>query len=84
MHWQVRSELRNIFFNEPQTQPTTEDDRIDIQVGLADWCMTLFHATRDPLAAFQAIFHRCRVAQFAWRMVYLIEYSSSYSMRNGI
>jgi hypothetical protein len=65
MHWQVREELSKLFKKGSRIQPTNEDDRLDIHIGLADWSMTLFHATRDPLAACQAIFHRCRVAQFA-------------------
>ena len=66
MHWQVREEFRNLFEGDAQLRHTTEDDRIDIHTGLADWSMTLFRATHDPQAAFQAIFHRCRAAQLAW------------------
>ena len=58
MHWKTREELR-IALNAGAWADELNKRRPDLHLGLADWCMTFFESTRDPLAAFQAIYHRC-------------------------
>ncbi|MBL9132847.1 MAG: hypothetical protein JNG86_16685, partial [Verrucomicrobiaceae bacterium] len=61
MHWDVREELRyslNRHFGR-ELEPV----RADLHIGQADWSMTLFESTRDPLAAYQAVYHRCTAAR---------------------
>ena len=68
MHSRIRDALRERLLDlfSKRRNKVHRDDRQHLHLGLADWCMTFFSATRDPLAVFQAIYHRCRVAQLAF------------------
>lgn len=58
MHPMIKDALRKEMV--PYFQPAS---RAELHTALADWCMTFYYSTRDPLAAFQAVYHRCRVAE---------------------
>ena len=64
MHWKTREELRTAL-SKGNFASALDERRPDLHLGLADWCMTFFESTRDPLAAFQAIYHRCMYANLA-------------------
>jgi len=55
-----RDYLRKQFKSKDRDDPLL---RADLHLSFADWNMTFFHATRDPLAAFHAIYHRCQTAK---------------------
>jgi hypothetical protein len=64
MHWEVREYLRCLLFKN-WNKGASRRERATLHLGIADWQMTFFHATGDPLAVFQAVYHRCRVAKLS-------------------
>ncbi|MDB6023999.1 MAG: hypothetical protein JWM68_222, partial [Verrucomicrobiales bacterium] len=66
MDWEVQEHLRYLLLEKGETLGhEAHKNRDSLHQGLADWYMTFFHATRDPLAVFHAVYHRCRVAQLS-------------------
>ena len=64
MHWEIREHLRELLITDRELEVYLKDTA-SLHLGAADWHMSFFHATGDPRAVFQAVYHRCWIAKLA-------------------